>query len=128
MRHSAIWLLEVPEGPAAATSIQNNSSISQGLSGSRVGTLGSVSGDLPAASTGKRREIMMHPHLRSPRPLAVPGIGFSQNISIASDLLDPAAFGDLLDNHRGASKPPIDRIVWLPLVCGPIARLLAARA
>ena len=25
MRHSAIWLLEVPEGPAAATSIQNNS-------------------------------------------------------------------------------------------------------
>jgi hypothetical protein len=71
---------------------------------------------------------MMHPHLRGPRPLAVPGIGFPQNISIASDVLDPAAFGDLLDNHRGASKPPIDRIVWLPLVCGPIARLLAARA
>src|SRR6476620_5914112 len=52
--------LEEPEGPAA-TSIQNNSSLSQGLSGSRVGTLGSVSGDPPAASTGKRTEIMMHP-------------------------------------------------------------------
>jgi len=61
---------------------------------------------------------MMHPHLRGPRPLAVPGIGFPQNISIASDVLDRAAFGDLLDIHRGASKPPIDRIVWLPLVCG----------
>jgi hypothetical protein len=57
--------------------------------------------------------------------LAVPGIGFPQNISIASDVLDPAAFGDLLDIHRGAAKPPIDRIVWLPLVCGPIVRLLA---
>ena len=51
--------LEEPEAPAA-TSIQNNSSLSQGLSGSRVGTLGSVSGDPPAASTGKRTEIMMH--------------------------------------------------------------------
>ena len=27
MRHSAIRLLEVPEGPAAATSIQNNSGL-----------------------------------------------------------------------------------------------------
>jgi hypothetical protein len=68
---------------------------------------------------------MMHPHLPGPRPLAVPGIGFPQNISIASDVLDRAAFGDLLDIHRGASKPPIDRIVWLPC---PIVRLLAARA
>jgi hypothetical protein len=77
---------------------------------------------------GQRREIMMHPHLPGPRPLAVPGIGFPQNISIASDVVDRAAFGDLLAIHRGASKPPIDRIVWLPLVCGPIVRLLAARA
>ena len=59
---------------------------------------------------GQRREIMMHPHLPGPRPLAVPGIGFPQNISIASDVVDRAAFGDLLDIHRGASKPPIDRI------------------
>jgi hypothetical protein len=43
-------------------------------------------------------------------------------------VVDRAAFGDLLDIHRGASKPPIDRIVWLPLVCDPIVRLLAARA
>jgi hypothetical protein len=57
---------------------------------------------------------MMHSHLPGPRPLAVPGIGFPQNISIASDVLDPAGFGDLLDNHRGASKPLIDRVVWLP--------------
>ena len=71
---------------------------------------------------------MTHPHLPGPRPLAVPGIGFPQNISISSDVVDRAAFGDLLDIHRGASKPPIDRIVWLPLVCGPIVRLLAARA
>ena len=71
---------------------------------------------------------MMHPHLPGPRPLAVPGIGFPQNISIGSDVLAPAAFGDLLDNHRGASTRPIDRIIWLPLVCGPIVRLLAARA
>ena len=71
---------------------------------------------------------MMHPHLPGPRPLVVPGIGFPQNISIASDVLDLAAFGDLLDNHRGPSKRSIDRIVWLPLVCGPIVGLLAARA
>ena len=57
---------------------------------------------------------MMHPHLPGPRPLAVPGIGFPQNISIASDVLDPAAFGDSSDNHRGASTRPIDRIIWLP--------------
>ena len=105
--------LEEPEAPAA-TSIQNNSSLSQGLSGSRVGTLGSVSGDPPAASTGKRTEIMMHPLLPGPRPLAVPGIGFPQNISIGSDVRAPAAFRDSSDNHRGASTRPIDRIIWLP--------------
>src|SRR6185503_11524187 len=102
--------LEEPEAPAA-TSIQNNSSLSQGLSGSRVGTLGSVSGGPPAASTGKRTEIMMHPLLPGSRPLAVPGIGFPQNISIGSDVRAPAA---LSDNHRGASTRPIDRIIWLP--------------
>jgi hypothetical protein len=81
--------------------------------GARVGTLGSVSGDRPAASTGKRREIMMHPYVPGPRPLAVPGIGFPQNISIGSDVRAPAAFGDSSDNHR-ASTRPIDRIIWLP--------------
>jgi hypothetical protein len=52
---------------------------------------------------------MMHPHLPGPRPLAVPGIGFPQNITVAPEVLDPAAFGDLL-----ASTRPIGRIVWLP--------------
>ena len=106
--------LEEPEAPAA-TSIQNNSSLSQRLSGSRVGTLGSVSGDPPAASTGKRTEIMMHPLLPGPRPLAVPGIGFPQNISIGSDVLDSRPFADLSGDHCGAVTRPPDRIVWLPL-------------
>jgi hypothetical protein len=66
---------------------------------------------LLAASTGKRTEIMMHPLLPGPRPLAVPGIGFPQNISIGSDVRAPAAFGDSWDNHRGASTRPIERII-----------------
>src|SRR6476646_1214688 len=99
--------LEEPEGPAA-TSIQNNSSLSQGLSGSRVGTLGSVSGDPPAASTGKRTEIMMHPLLPGPRPLAVPGIGFPQNISVGPELVDLVALGDLPPLTRA-----IERIFWV---------------
>ena len=57
---------------------------------------------------------MMHPHLPGPLPVAVPGIGFPQNISIGPDVLDPAAFGDLSDKHRDASTLPIDRILWLP--------------
>jgi hypothetical protein len=57
---------------------------------------------------------MMHPHLPSPRPLAVPGIGFPQNIAIGPEELDPAAFGNLSDDHCGASTRPINRIVWLP--------------
>jgi hypothetical protein len=57
---------------------------------------------------------MMHPHLPSPPPLAVPGVGFLQNISIGPKVLDPAAFGDLSDDRCGAPTRPIDRIVWLP--------------
>jgi hypothetical protein len=57
---------------------------------------------------------MMHAQLPSPRQLAVPGIGFPQNISIGLDVLDPAAFRDLSDKHRGASTRLIDRILWLP--------------
>jgi hypothetical protein len=56
---------------------------------------------------------MTHPHLPGPRPLAVPGIGFPQNVSIGPEVLDPAAFGDLSDDHCGASTRPIDRLVWL---------------
>jgi hypothetical protein len=52
---------------------------------------------------------MMHPHLPGPRPLAVPGIGFPQNISVGPEVVDAATFGDY-----SASTRPIDRIVWLP--------------
>jgi hypothetical protein len=57
---------------------------------------------------------MMHAQLPSPRQLAVPGIGFPQNISIGLDVLDPAAFRDLSGKHRDASTRLIDRILWLP--------------
>jgi hypothetical protein len=57
---------------------------------------------------------MMHPHLPGPRPVAVPGIGFPQNISIGPEVLDPAAFVDLSVKHRSASRRLIDRILWLP--------------
>ena len=67
---------------------------------------------------------MMPPICQVPGRWSYRELDFPQNISIASG----AAFGDLLDNHRGASTRPIDRIIWLPLVCGPIVRLLAARA
>ena len=52
---------------------------------------------------------MMHPHLPGPRPLAVPGIGFPQNISVGPKVLDPVAFGDLPPLTR-----PTERIVWIP--------------
>jgi hypothetical protein len=35
---------------------------------------------------------MMHPYSPSPRWLAVPGIGFSQNISVGPNVLDPEGF------------------------------------
>jgi hypothetical protein len=57
---------------------------------------------------------MMHPHLPGPRLVAVPGIGFPQNISIAPDRLDPVAFGGWSDKHRDASTRLIARILWLP--------------
>jgi hypothetical protein len=71
---------------------------------------------------------MMHPHLPGPRPVAVPGIGFPQNISIGPDVLDPAAFGDLSDRHRDASTRLIDRIHWLPSPRRSNREMLAARA
>jgi hypothetical protein len=40
------------------------------------------------------REIMMHPYSPSPRWLAVPGIGFPQNISVRPNVLDPEDFRD----------------------------------
>ena len=52
---------------------------------------------------------MMHPHLPGPRPLAVPGIGFPQNISVGREVVDPEAFGDLLPLAWA-----IERIFWVP--------------
>ena len=52
---------------------------------------------------------MMHPHLPGPRPLAVPGIGFPQNISMVPEVVDSVAFGDLPPLTRA-----IDRIFWVP--------------
>ena len=51
---------------------------------------------------------MMHPHLPGPRPLAVPGIGFPQNISVGPEVVDPAALGDLPPLTRA-----IERIFWV---------------
>jgi hypothetical protein len=48
---------------------------------------------------------MMHPHV-GPRPLAVPGIGFPQNISVSPEVVDPA---DLPPLTRA-----IERIFWVP--------------
>jgi hypothetical protein len=48
------------------------------------------------------------------RPLAVPDIGFPQNISISLQVLDPPGFADVSDSHSGGSTRLIDRVVWLP--------------
>jgi hypothetical protein len=52
---------------------------------------------------------MMHPHLPSPLPVAVPDIGFAQSISIGPKEPDSSGFTGL----PGATRP-LDRIVWLP--------------
>jgi hypothetical protein len=52
---------------------------------------------------------MMHPHLPGSRPIAVPGIGFSQSISMGPEVGDPAAFRDLPPLARA-----IERIFWVP--------------
>jgi hypothetical protein len=52
---------------------------------------------------------MMHPHLPSPLPVAVPDIGFAQSISIGPKEPDSCGFADL----PGATRP-LDWIIWLP--------------
>ena len=51
---------------------------------------------------------MMHPHLPDPRPLAVPGIGFSQSIPMGPEILE-AAFRDV------PPLRPVEGIVWTPI-------------
>jgi hypothetical protein len=50
------------------------------------------------------REIMMHSYSPSSRQLAVPGIGFPQNISIDPDVLDLAAVRDWSDDRFDAPR------------------------
>src|SRR5260370_29317614 len=65
-----------------------------------------------AALEAEGKEIMMHPHSPSPPQLAIPGIGFPQNFSVAQDVLDSRAFRDWSDDRFDAPPQPIDRIAW----------------
>jgi hypothetical protein len=66
---------------------------------------------------------MMHSHSPSPQQLAVPGIGFPQNISVGSNPLDQAAVRDLsratyvtesrnIDDQHNVLRQLFDRITW----------------
>ena len=57
---------------------------------------------------------MMHCHLPSPLPVAVPDIGFAQSIFIGPKEPDSAGFADLPGDRCSGAKQPLDRIVWLP--------------
>jgi hypothetical protein len=57
---------------------------------------------------------MTHPHLPGSRPIAVPGIGFPQNISVDPEGVHSGVLADLSDKRP---RRPLDRIVWLPLPC-----------
>jgi hypothetical protein len=54
---------------------------------------------------------MMHPHLPSPLPVAVPDIGFAQSISISPKAPDLSGF--VSGNHSGVATRPADRGGWL---------------
>jgi hypothetical protein len=47
---------------------------------------------------------MMHPYPPSPRWLAVPGIGFPQNISVGPNALDLEDFRDPIQKNSGLPK------------------------
>jgi len=57
---------------------------------------------------------MMHSYSPSSRQLAVPGIGFPQNISVDRDVLDLAAVRDWSDDRFDAPSQPVDRIAGRP--------------
>ena len=57
---------------------------------------------------------MMRPHWPGPLPVAVPDIGFPQNISIGAKWLDSSASADLSGDRCGVATRLLDRIVWLP--------------
>jgi hypothetical protein len=53
--------------------------------------------------------------LPSPPPLALPSIGFAQNIAVGRETLRRASFEHSSDNLYEASTRLADRIVWLPV-------------
>ena len=57
---------------------------------------------------------MMHPHLPSPLPVAVPDIGFAQSISVSPKAPDSSGFANLPGDYCDVATRPLDRIVWLP--------------
>jgi hypothetical protein len=57
---------------------------------------------------------MMHSCSPSSWQLAVPGIGFPQNLSVGPEVLDLTGFRDWSDDQFVAPTQPIDRIAWLP--------------
>jgi hypothetical protein len=79
-----------------------------------AGTLNPSSGDAPRRTRGRRERDHDAPHSPSAPHLAVPGIGFPQNFSVAQDVLDSRAFRDWSDDRFDAPPQPIDRIAWRP--------------
>jgi hypothetical protein len=75
---------------------------------------------------------MMHPHLRSPLPVAVPDIGFAQSISIGPKEPDSYGFADLPGDHCSGATRPLrpDRLAAIAtaMVRASLVRWLAARA
>ncbi len=57
---------------------------------------------------------MMHPYSPSPRWLAVPGIGFPQNISVDPNVLDPEDLRDWSFTER--RKTDVQHGVSTPLI------------
>ena len=62
----------------------------------------------------------MHPHLPGPRPLAVPGIGFPQNISVGPEVVEPGGrwrFAALNAGDRAHLLGPVTTaLVWMPIM------------
>ena len=82
--------------------------------GAVAGTLDPSSGDAPRRTRGRRERDHDAPHSPSAPQLAVPGIGFPQNFSVAQDMLDSRAFRDWSDDRFDTPPQPIDRIAWRP--------------
>jgi hypothetical protein len=103
-----------PLGDFSTPWIQNILGLAQGRGGAFAGKLSFANRRSSRRDKAERRETMMHPRLPSSRQVAVPGVGFPQNINIGPNVLDSRAFVDLFGDHCSAATGPPDRIVWLP--------------